>query len=318
MATSLQPRLPGPLTGLGPLPSLGIHSSTGETSSQSRRRKKQDVEDRLSTLEGVVAQLSNANLEANREVDSLRERLQLLEKVFMFVDFDKLQRVVDKLGTQHVESNNEKCPFRARIDGGVRHDAPASFIDNFSAFSVLSGTSSEEQLKVIDEVGSSKLSFQDHARDSPGFSDRDEVENVELHKAGEILSQSNLSEDEEAKPVIGMPRSKSSALRSAMAAKGSAVWKESAMTVSSRHVDSSQHVEYASVAGADTVATIHQPRSKCYEFAENYRRRYGPESELPSFIYERLGQDGMSKDEINSIGNNVAMTSQCPALSKWS
>merc|ERR1712023_578813 len=61
-----------------------------------------------------------------------------------------------------------------------------------------------------------------------------------------------------------------------------------------------EHSSRCSAAGTDS-STVVQPqsRSKCFTFAMEFRQRNGPDSVLPSFIFERLGQEGMTEDDIN-------------------
>jgi len=267
------------------------------------------LEDKISTLEGVVAELSNDNLEVHREVSSLRERMQLLEKVFMFVDFEELQKVVDKFGKQPVEpaadisSLAQSC--YAEDCRNTIAISMANFVERFPTCSSLSGTSQDEQDKVIVAVAPASGGNKEKSTRSRGKSGREDGAEAELSKDAEIRSPLSLSKDVEADPKPSMSRSgsKAHALRGAMAAKAPPVPASPKVGTEPVAKARTRHAEHASAMAIDSASAIrYPPRSKCFEFAENYRQRYGPGCALPTFIYERLGQDGMTDEEINNIG----------------
>jgi len=264
----------------------------------------------MSTLEGVVAELSNDNLESHREVESLRERLQLLEKVFMFVDFEELQKVVDKLSKQPAEPQNGISPpvVSQSCNAGGRQIVPASLVEHFptksgSLGSLISGTSEEEQDRAGGAVAKAKLRNKGIAKGSPVTSGTEDGVEAELSKEAEIRSPPSPSKDNEGVSNLSIPRSKAQALRGAMAAKTPPHQaSRKACTDPATNVRT-RHSENTSTTGAELASAIrYPPRSKCVEFAEKHRQRYGPTSTLPTFIYERLGQEGMTDEDIDKIG----------------
>merc|ERR1712194_441876 len=108
-------------------------------------------------------------------------------------------------------------------------------------------------------------------------------------------------EDNAIASTLSRPKSKAQALRGVMAGKTPPLASQApcADLPNSRR----RHGEHAFAASTDSGSAIQfQPRSKCFVFAQEYRQRNGPDSILPSFIHERLGQDGMTEEEINNIG----------------
>jgi len=133
---------------------------------------------------------------------------------------------------------------------------------------------------------------------------------IDQSKRNDILIVGNYPKDVDADPKrcdadskLSFPRSKAQAFRGVVAAaslsgrtllRAEAVPKARSKDLASAtcmNVESSSAIRYP-------------PRSKCYQFAENYRQRYGCDAALPTFIYERLSQDGMTSDEIDCIGRS--------------